>query len=238
MGQKIAVADGWGQVGILHVTVVPASTTTTGSSETCTPAATLTQTSGSSTTTQVITLCHSVSIYTTLGEGGVQLSSIVMVQPYTPAGPTLALTLRNMMGCCITNLTAVLVLNSNFAFRFTGVSLGYPLDNEQYASSVETLIGGGFDSAKNYTFVIKGTTQDTAFTDTVQTRIPPGYSYLDYLTASGSCTSNGQPAPCWGSDDPFVFQCVNLLAGPANQWTCTEKVTGNIEPSQSYNITV
>lgn len=167
-----------------------------------------------------------------------ELSSIVLVKPYTPAGPTLALTLRNLMGCCVTNLTAILVLNSNFTFHFTGVSVGRPLDNEQYASAVETLIFGGFDSAKNYTLVIKGTTQDMVFTDVVQTRIPPGYSYLGYLTASGSCTNNGRPAPCWGSDDPFVFQCVNLLAGPASQWTCTEKVTSTIEPSQSYNITV
>lgn len=170
-------------------------------------------------------------------QGGVGLSSIVMIKPYTPAGPTLALTLRNLMGCCITNLTAVLVLNSNFTFHFTGVSTNHPLDDEQYASAVETLIGGGFDSAKNYTLVVKGTTQDTVFTYVIQTRIPPSYSYLDYLTASASCTADGGPAPCWGGD-PFVFQCTNLLAGPAVQWTCTEKVVSTIEPSQSYNITV
>jgi hypothetical protein len=178
------------------------------------------------------------STTTSAAAGGMQVASIVMIQPYTPAGPTLALTLRNLIGCCITNLTAILVLNSNFTFHFTGVNPGHPLDNEQYASAVETLIAGGYDSAKNYTLLIKGTAQDTVFTYVVQTRIPSGYSYLDYLTASGSCTSSGGPTPCWGSADPFVFQCVNLLAGPASQWTCTEKVTSTIEPSQSYNITV
>jgi len=166
------------------------------------------------------------------------VSSVVMVKPYTPAGPTLVLTIRNLIACCVTNLSAVLVLNSNFTFHFTGVSPGHPLDNEQYASAIETLIGGGFDSAKNYTLVINGATQGTVFTDVVQTRIPLGYSYLDYLTASASCTADGGPSPCWGSDDPFVFQCVNALAGPANQWTCTEKVTSTIKPNQSYNITV
>ena len=169
------------------------------------------------------------------GQGGMQVSSIVMIPQYTPGGPTLALTLRNLMGCCVTNLTAVLVLNSNFTFHFTGVTMQHPLDNEQYASAVETLIGGGFDSTKNYTLLIKGTTQDTVFTYVVQTRISPGYSYLEYLTAS--CAGDGGTAPCWGGD-PFVFKCTNLLAGPAGQWTCTEKVTSAIEPSQSYDITI
>lgn len=171
-------------------------------------------------------------------QGGFELSSIVTITPHSQAGPTLALTLRNLMGCCVTNLTAVLVLNSNYTFHFTGVSEGHPLDNEQYASAVETLINGGFDSEKNYTLVVRGTTQDTVFTDVVHTRIPPGYSYLNYLTASANCTNNGQPAPCWGSDDPFGFQCINLLAGQASQWTCAEKVTSAIEPIQSYNITI
>ena len=235
----VLAGDEWGDVAILQFSV-SSSLQATSSSETCAPAATLTRTSGGTTTTQAITLCHSVSSYTAAsnstqsGQGGVALSSIVMISPYTPAGPTLALTLRNLMGCCVTNLTATLVLDSNYTFHFTGVSSSHPLDNEQYASSVETLIGG-FDSAKNYALVIKGTTQDMVFTYNVQTRIPPNYSHLIYLSAS--CAGNGGTAPCWDGD-PFVFECTNLLAGPSTQWTCTEKVTSTIEPSQSYNITV
>lgn len=237
----VIAGDEWGDVAMLQFNVSSANLQATSSSETCTPAATLTQTSGGTTTTQVITLCHSVSTYTAPnnltqeGQGGVELSSIVMISPYTPGGPTLALTLRNLMGCCVTNLTATLVLNSNYTFQFNGVSAAHPLENEQYASSVETLIGGGFDSAKNYTLVIKGTTQDTAFAYAFQTQIPPSYSHLIYLTAS--CAGDGGSAPCWDGD-PFVFQCTNLLAGPSTQLTCTEKVTSTIEPSQSYNITI
>jgi len=142
------------------------------------------------------------------------------------------------MGCCVTNLTAVLVLNSNYTFHFTGVSPAHPLNDEQYASAVEAVIAGGYDSEKNYTLVVEGTTQDKVFTYLIQTRVPMNYGYLDYLTASVVCTNNGRPAPCWGNQDPFVFQCSNLLAGPASQWTCTDKVTSTSEPSQNYNITI
>ncbi len=60
----IAVADEWGQVAILHVTVDSTTNQMTSSSETCTPAITLTQSSDTTTTTQVITLCHIESVYT------------------------------------------------------------------------------------------------------------------------------------------------------------------------------
>ncbi|MDG7012331.1 MAG: hypothetical protein JRN11_07270 [Nitrososphaerota archaeon] len=169
--------------------------------------------------------------------GGVQLASIVMVGPYTPAGPTVALTLRNEMGCCITNLTAILGLNENYTFRFGSVSASHPLGEGMFASAIETLIGAGFNSNTSYPLTIKGTTQDTVFTYAMQTSIPPAYSPLFYITAAASCTSSGVPTPCWG-DDPFVFQCFNLVSGPATQWTCTEKVTSSSEPGQSYAITV
>lgn len=238
----VLAGDEWGDVAVLQFSVSSANPQVTGSSETCAPAATVTQTLAGTTTTQTVTLCHSVSTYAASntptqgsGEGGLELSSIVMISQYTPAGPTLALTLRNLMGCCVTNLTAVLVLGSNYTFQFQGVSTARPLGDAQYASSVETLVGGGFESATNYTLVVKGTTQDAAFAYAFQTYIPSGYSHLLYLSAS--CAADGGTAPCWGGD-PFIFQCTDLLAGPAAQWTCTEKVTSTIEPGGSYSITV
>ena len=60
----VAVADEWGQVAIRHVTVGSATNQVANSSETCTPAITLTQTSANTTQTQVITLCHTQVTYT------------------------------------------------------------------------------------------------------------------------------------------------------------------------------
>ena len=187
-------------------------------------------TSSNSTTTSSSTTSSGMS-------GGISLTSAEIVKPYTPAGPTVVLILQNKEGCCVTNLTATLELNNNYTFRFGTVSAQHPLGQGQFASAVETLIGGGINSNANYPVTIKGTMQDRAFVYTTQTRIPPGYSALEYLTASANCTSSGAPAPCWGSD-PFVFQCINLLAGPATQWECAEKVTSTLQPSQTYTMTV
>jgi hypothetical protein len=59
----IIAGDEWGDVATLQFNVSSASLQTT-SSETCSPAATVTQTLDGTTTTQVVTLCHSLSTYT------------------------------------------------------------------------------------------------------------------------------------------------------------------------------
>jgi hypothetical protein len=56
--------DEWGDVEVLHFYIGSATSQTTASGKTCTPAITLTRTSANTTTTQVITLCHTLSTYT------------------------------------------------------------------------------------------------------------------------------------------------------------------------------
>jgi len=60
----VVAGDEWGDVALLEFQVTSSNFSTSSSSETCTPAITLTQTSAGTTTTQVITLCHSISTYT------------------------------------------------------------------------------------------------------------------------------------------------------------------------------
>ncbi len=172
--------------------------------------------------------------------GGIVVVAARLVGPYTPAGPTVELTLQNQEGCCVTSLSAILELNNNYTFSFKGVSASNPMEQGQTVSDNETLIGAGFDSSKSYTLVIKGTTQDTIFTDVTQTKIAQNSSAFIYLTASAICTGPGGYAPCWDGD-PYVFTCpANLLSGPATTQTCTQEVTSLLAPHPSYviNITI
>lgn len=170
--------------------------------------------------------------------GGIVVISAKLVGPYTPAGPTVELTLQNEQGCCVTSLSAILELNNNYTFSFSGVSASNPLDQGQTVSANQTLIGAGFDSSRNYTLVIKGTTQDTVFTDTTQTQIAQNSTAFIYLTASAICTGPGGYAPCWGGD-AYVFQCApNLLSGPSTPEQCTQRVTSTLAPYPSYIISV
>jgi hypothetical protein len=55
--------DEWGDLAVLHFYVGSGASQETSSTETCTPAITLTQTGANATTTRVITLCHKQSTY-------------------------------------------------------------------------------------------------------------------------------------------------------------------------------
>jgi hypothetical protein len=104
-------------------------------------------------------------------QGGIVVVSARLVGPYTPAGPTVELTLQNQQGCCLMSLSATLVLNNNYTFYFKDVNSSHPLDQGQVVTATQTLIGAGFDSNQSYPLVIKGTTQDTIFTDTIRMQI-------------------------------------------------------------------
>jgi hypothetical protein len=89
--------------------------------------------------------------------------SVMLVPRYTPAGPTIEVTLYvSHEQTPITNLTAVLSLTGkNQTFEFSGVSASSPLFQGQLASQTETVVGPvSVDTNATYPMTIEGSFQD------------------------------------------------------------------------------
>lgn len=90
----------------------------------------------------------------------VSVQSVILTPPYTPAGPTVEITLRgNIEQMPITNLTAILSLTErNQTFQFSGVNASSPLLYEQFRSQTEIIVGPvSIDSSAIYPMTITGT---------------------------------------------------------------------------------
>jgi len=93
----------------------------------------------------------------------VLVRSVMLVPPYTPAGPTIDVTLyASPEQMPITNLTAVLSFTGrNQTFRFSSVSTSSPLPPGELASQTETIIGPvSIDTNSTYTMTITGDFQN------------------------------------------------------------------------------
>jgi len=93
----------------------------------------------------------------------VQPLSVNLVPPFTPAGPTIEVTLSSSLGQMpITNLTAVLSLTGkNQTFEFSNVSASSPLLAGSSASQTETIVGPvSIDTNSTYPMTIEGSFQD------------------------------------------------------------------------------
>jgi len=99
------------------------------------------------------------------------------VPPYTPAGPTVSITLKNIGMIPIAKLTATLDIpragpaSEPFTFQFN-VAPSNPLLPNQSITKASILIGGGFDSDHSYQLIVSGTLTDgTPFAYTFSVRI-------------------------------------------------------------------
>ena len=129
----------------------------------------------------------------------VWVKSVVLVPPYTPAGPTIEVTLMDA-SAPIVNLTAVLSLpGKNQTFEFSGVSAASPLLAGQSSSQRETIVGPvSVNTTSTYPMTIAGAFQNgTRFSYSVwddyplrveiQNSLPAGSTPLElrvYLNAT------------------------------------------------------
>ncbi len=81
------------------------------------------------------------------------------LQPFTPGGPTVEITLKNTSDEPVVSLDATLELSRPYVFVFDVSSLA-PLLPEATATARLTLIAGGFDNATTYTLSIHGAMED------------------------------------------------------------------------------
>jgi hypothetical protein len=87
--------------------------------------------------------------------------SVSLLQPYTPGGPTIEITLQNNATIPVVSLQAVLPLSErNYTYVFTDVSSSSPLLPNQDASQSSTLIDAGFEADQTYPLYIMGTLQN------------------------------------------------------------------------------
>jgi hypothetical protein len=96
------------------------------------------------------------------------------IPPFTPGGPAVAITLKNVSSEPVTGLTANLVAGRSFDFNFE-VSPSTPLMPNGSISSKITMIGGGFDDTAMYPLMVKATLQSGAaavYTQQVQIKAP------------------------------------------------------------------
>lgn len=68
---------------------------------------------------------------------------------------------------------------------------------------------------------------------TATTISPTSFAYLT-VADNATCMAGGQLAPCWGSNNPYTFDCLSAAATPQG---CTQQVTNPLA-NQSYVITV
>ena len=96
------------------------------------------------------------------------------IPPFTPGGPTVEITLKNVSAEPITGLTATLVAGRSFDFNFA-VSPPIPLMPNGSVSQKLTMIGGGFSDNVLYPLTIKATLQSgtaVVYTQQVQIKAP------------------------------------------------------------------
>jgi hypothetical protein len=102
------------------------------------------------------------------------------VPPFTPGGPAVEITLKNVSVEPAISLTATLEVDTafdiSFDFTFDDVSSSNPLQPNASTSDTLTLIGGGFSSDVSYPLTINATLRNGAnfvYTKLVQIEKPP-----------------------------------------------------------------
>jgi len=99
------------------------------------------------------------------------ISVIGPIPPFTPAGPAVEITLKNMSAEPVTSLTATLVAGRSFDFNFE-VAPSHPLMPNGSISQRIAMIGGGFSDNVLYPLTIKATLQSgTTYVYTRQVQI-------------------------------------------------------------------
>lgn len=96
------------------------------------------------------------------------------IPPFTPGGPAVEITLKNVSAEPITALTATLAAGRSFDFNYD-VSPSVPLIPNGIISQKQTMIGGGFSDNALYPQTIKATLQSGAtsvYTQQVQIKSP------------------------------------------------------------------
>ncbi len=96
------------------------------------------------------------------------------IPPFTPGGPAVEITLKNVSAEPVTGLTATLVAGRSFDFNFE-VAPSSPLMPNGSLSSKINMIGGGFDDTAMYPLTIKATLQSgttAVYTQQVQIKAP------------------------------------------------------------------
>ena len=157
----------------------------------------------------------------------VWVRSVMLVPPYTPAGPTINVTLyASVQQAPITNLTAVLSLTGRSqTFDFSGVSASNPLLQGHSASQTETVIGPvSVDTNATYPMTIEGSFQDgQAFSYQVSIQVQAttfaGSTTTSTASTTASCTgsaqgSSGASSGTWS----YTFYPTVNYTGP---WTLT-----------------
>ncbi len=98
------------------------------------------------------------------------------VPPFTPGGPGVEITLKNVSVEPVISLTATLELSESFDFTFDDVSPSNPLQPNTSTSDRLYLIGGGFSNDVSYPLTINATLRNGAnfvYTKLVQIEKPP-----------------------------------------------------------------
>jgi hypothetical protein len=102
------------------------------------------------------------------------------VPPFTPGGPNVEITLKNVSVEPAISLTATLETSSvsgfPFDFTFNDVTPSHPLRPNRSSSDTSGLIGGGFAGNASYPLTINATLQDGTnfvYTKLVQIEQPP-----------------------------------------------------------------
>jgi hypothetical protein len=127
----------------------------------------------------IVSSCHPVSASQSWEP--IEIVSVLgPVPPFTPGGPAVEITLKNVSVEPVISLTATLEVDTafdiSFDFTFDDVSPSNPLQPNVSTSDTLTLIGGGFSSDVSYPLTINATFRNGAkfiYTKLVQIVEPP-----------------------------------------------------------------
>lgn len=160
-----------GAVGWILIQSIQNNTTNDSSTPTPTPTSTSTPTTTQSPTSIL----------------PVEVASVILQQPYNPAGPTLELTLQNTGTSPVVALQVTLSLpGRNYTYTFNDLSPNNPLLSNQEISQTATLLNAAFNTDQTYLLRISGEQQDG--------------TRFDYYTNVTITTSNALPTPKTVSD--------------------------------------
>lgn len=122
----------------------------------------------------IVSGCHPVSA--SQNQEPIEIVSVLgPVPPFTPGGPAVKITLKNVGVEPVVSLTATLELGTSFDFTFD-VTPSNPLQPNRSTSDTLCLIGGGFGSNVSYPLTINATLQNGGnfvYTKLVQIVEPP-----------------------------------------------------------------
>ena len=129
--------------------------------------------------TVTLSSCHPVSA--SQEQEPIEIVSVLgPIPPFTPGGPAVKITLKNVGVEPVVSLTATLEVSSAsglpFVFTFDDVTSSHPLQPNRSTSDTSGLIGGGFASDHAYPLTINVTLQNGdkfVYTKLVQIVEPP-----------------------------------------------------------------